>query len=215
MHLRRQVTPKTNTLPSPPDSSPECHKVQWWPGVQLCYSWHSAAHGSPSQPWHLCKALPPLCLQRYHQCPQKQGVWQLCRQHPCFSPWSKQLQTEDFRESESLASTYAVLWEPLIIQQIFLEPFVNELWLHSCGVWWQLCQKQPLVPCATAGLDLALPRYRHLPSDLEVLGGTCLNPPTCSAACAFPSVSGEQDREDGPQEVLQTPSGCACKLLAS
>lgn len=187
MPLRKQVTPKTNTLENRQLSwTPQSAVVAWsaaLPLLTLCCPWLPIPALAPLQ-----GSPTPVCLQRYHQCPQKESVWQPYRQHTCFSPWSKQLQTGDFRESESLASTYAVLWEPLITQQIFLEPFVNELWLHLCGVWWQLCQKHPLCHCRAGPGTTQTPAsalgFKHL-------GGHCLNPAMCSAACASPSASGE------------------------
>ena len=75
----------------------------------------------------------------------------------------------------------------------------------------------PLCPllCATVELDMAPPQRLPQPSDLNTSGGSCLNPLICSAAHVFPPASGEADREDSPQEALQTASGYACKPSAS
>lgn len=118
--------------------APEKRAQAWSPPTpQFSMRWvlprpeHSSADPLPAPPG---AALPPPCASAGTFSLPRNGAADSSTDSTLVFPLeSKQLQTGDFREPRSLASTYAVLREPLIIPQIFLELLVNELWLHLCS----------------------------------------------------------------------------------
>lgn len=126
---------------------------------------------------------------------------------------SKRLQTGDFWELKSLVSAYAVLREPLIILQIFLESLVNELRLRSCGnsaarssLW------SPVL--ATLCHSGARPTAAPQPSTLNTLRGHLLRSTDLHGYPCFPPHLRRGRQGISPQETQRTPSGYACEVSA-
>lgn len=146
--------------------------MQQQPGARVCKPRPCAAHSSLSRPQHLHIALPLLRASGGTTSRPRNGETDSSMDSTLIFPLrSKQLQMGDFRELKSLVSTHAVLREPLIILQIFLEPLANELWLCSSGnssVTSSPWSPVPTAPChrgagpGTTPMPAPALRFKHL-----------------------------------------------------